>query len=79
MKKDWDTIAAVEQAIAKKYGKESVQDFRSGWEPEKEKEYLEQIKARRKLTENRTSDSETILKGDVIINKRIKKYYKKSV
>lgn len=73
MKKDWDTIAAVEQAIAKKYGKESVQDFRSGWEPEKEKEYLEQIKARRKLTENRTSDSETILKGDVIINKRIKK------
>ena len=73
MKKDWDTIAAVEQAIAKKYGKESVQDFRSGWEPEKEKEYLEQIKARRKITESKSSENHTIIKGDITINKKNKK------
>ena len=44
-KKDPNKIAAVEKAIAEKYGKDTVQDFRSEWEPEKEKEYLSQLKA----------------------------------
>ena len=43
-KKDYDFVAAVEVAIAEKYGKEAVQDFRSEWNPDKEKEYLDQLK-----------------------------------
>tara|TARA_Y100000310_G_scaffold192824_1_gene192733 strand:- start:82 stop:468 length:387 start_codon:yes stop_codon:yes gene_type:complete len=43
MKKDYDTIAAVEQAIAKKYGREAIQNPRAGWDEEKEEEYLKQM------------------------------------
>ena len=41
-KKDPNYIAAVEKSIAEKYGKVTVQDFRSEWSPEKEKEYVEE-------------------------------------
>ena len=44
MKKDPDKIAAIEKAMMKKYGPESVQNPKSNWNEEKEKEYLEQIK-----------------------------------
>ena len=44
MKKDLDYIAAVEKAIAEKYGKNTVQDFRSMWDEEKEKAYLAELK-----------------------------------
>ena len=40
MKKDPNYIAAVEKAIAEKYGKDTVQDFRNDWEEEKEKELI---------------------------------------
>ena len=42
-KKNYEQIAAVEKAIAEKYGKDTVQDFRSGWTPEKEKAYLKEL------------------------------------
>jgi len=42
-KKDPDYIAAIERAVTDKYGKQAVQDFRSRWEPEKEKEYLKRL------------------------------------
>ena len=48
MKKDWNYIASVEKAIAERYGKDTVQDFRSTWEPEKEKEYFIQLESKRK-------------------------------
>ena len=53
MKKDPNYIAAVEKAIAEKYGKDTVQDFRSQWTPEREKEYLEQLKQARKKKEKK--------------------------
>jgi len=43
-KKNYDYVAAVEKAITKKYGRTAAQDFRSEWQPNKEKEYLEQLK-----------------------------------
>ena len=43
MKKDLDYITSLEKVIAETYGKEYVQDFRSSWEPEKEKQYLKQL------------------------------------
>tara|TARA_R100001480_G_scaffold90502_1_gene97178 strand:+ start:1646 stop:2032 length:387 start_codon:yes stop_codon:yes gene_type:complete len=39
-----DRIAAVEQAISKKYGEETVQNPKANWDETKEKEYLEQSK-----------------------------------
>jgi len=48
MKKDYDHIAAIEKAIAEKYGKDAAQDIRGEWGDEKEKEYLEQIKSMNK-------------------------------
>jgi len=42
--KDWDYIARLEKAIAKKYGTESVINPKTFWTDEKEKEYLEQLK-----------------------------------
>ena len=44
MKKDYDHIAAVEKAIAEKYGKDAAQDIRGGWGEEKEKEYLNRFR-----------------------------------
>lgn len=43
--KDYDYLASVEKAIAEKYGKDTVQDFRSSWEEDREKEYLEQLRS----------------------------------
>ena len=43
-KKDPNYIASVEKAIAEKYGKNAVQDFRHEWDDKKETEYLEQLK-----------------------------------
>ena len=36
-------IAAIEKAITEKYGKETVENPRSKWNEEKEKEYLQQM------------------------------------
>ncbi len=49
-KKDPNYIAAVEKAIAEKYGKNTVQDFRGEWSEEKEQEYLRQIKTSKTKT-----------------------------
>ena len=37
-------IAAVEQAISKKYGKDTIQNPKANWDEDKEKEYLQQMK-----------------------------------
>ncbi len=57
MKKDYDQIAAVEKAIAEKYGKDAAQDIRGEWGDEKEKEYLNQIKniSKNKRTQKKTT------------------------
>ena len=42
-KKDSNQVAAIEKAITEKYGKEAVENPRSKWNEEKEKEYLQQM------------------------------------
>ena len=42
--KDYDKIAAIEKAISQKYGEETIQNPRSNWSEEKEKDYLQQMK-----------------------------------
>ena len=51
--KDWDYIASLEKAIAKKYGEVAVKNPSSGWDEEKEKEYLKQLKELRKQERKR--------------------------
>ena len=44
MSKDYDKIAKIEKAISKKFGRESIVNPKSGWDDEKEKQYLEDLK-----------------------------------
>jgi hypothetical protein len=66
-KKDYNYIAAVEKAIAEKYGKTCVQDFRSSWEPDKEKEYLQQLAERNKEQQTKKRSTTKNLAPDVEI------------
>ena len=43
-KKDFNELAAIEKLFTEDYGKESIQNFHSGWDENKEKEYLLQLK-----------------------------------
>lgn len=72
MSKDYNRIAAFEKAIAEKYGKDTVQDFRSQWEQEKEQEYLDQLKTRN-TKRDKQNDRQEIKAGDIVIKKRDKK------
>ena len=56
-KTDPDKIAALERAIAKKYGKEAIANPEAYWDDEKEATYLEQLK----IIEKRLSDIEESL------------------
>ena len=69
-RKDPNTIAAIEKAIAEKYGKDTVQDFRNEWEEDKEKEYLNQLKEMRVKRDKFSTSKEEITVGDVKIKKR---------
>ena len=47
--KNLNQIAAVEKAIAEKYGAEAIANPRADWDEEKEKEYLSQMKELHKV------------------------------
>ena len=68
-KKDPNYLAAVERAIAEKYGKNTVQDFRNEWEEDKEKDYLIQLKERSALKGTRNKKYTTLEDGSVQIRK----------
>ena len=59
MSKDPDYIVRVEQAIADKYGEETIQNPKADWDEDKEKVYLEQMrdlyKKQKKNDEDRLS------------------------
>jgi hypothetical protein len=44
IEKDLNRVAKIERAIKEKYGKEAVQNPKSLWSEEKEREYLEDLK-----------------------------------
>tara|TARA_R100000664_G_scaffold15526_1_gene24061 strand:- start:1266 stop:1658 length:393 start_codon:yes stop_codon:yes gene_type:complete len=45
MSDDLDYIVRLEKAIRLKYGEQAIKNPKSGWDTEKEKEYLQQLKA----------------------------------
>ena len=52
-KKDPNYVVKLEKAIAEKYGEEAIQNPKSTWDDEKEKEYLKDLK---KLYASRRED-----------------------
>jgi hypothetical protein len=71
LKKVTKNIAAVEQAIAKKYGAETVANPKSNWDEEKEKEYLLQLSEVETLENNRTSPREKVEVDGILIIKKL--------
>ena len=71
MKKDLNYIAKLEKAIAKKYGQEAIQNPRSSWTEEKEKDYLEQIKEIYKIECTKSRHSGRIEKEGFFVTKKL--------
>ena len=69
--KDPHYTAKIEHAIAEKYGQETIQNPKSNWDPEKEKEYLEQIEKQAKKEIKIEQKSEKVLKDGFLINKKL--------
>ena len=70
MKKDLNYIARLEQAIAKKYGEETIQNPRSTWTQEKEQKYLDEIKEiYRQELQNKTYDEKIEANGFFVSKK----------
>ena len=70
-KLDQDRIVALEKAIAKKYGKETIQNPKANWDDDKEKEYIEQLKkVAEKLNLSSESGDKVELNG-VFVSKKL--------
>lgn len=71
MKKDLNYIAGLEKAIKQKYGEDAIQNPSSNWSPEKEKEYLEQLKENKikEMTSDRIEEREGFLFSAKLIKK----------
>ncbi len=68
MKYTSDYLARVEKAMTERYGKETVQDFRSEWSEEKENEYIEQSS---RCVRRKKDAEEKITIGDgVVVSQR---------
>ncbi len=76
MSKDPNYAVKVEQAIAKKYGEDTVQHPKKDWDDKKEKEYLSQMKDFYS-TSNQTPD-EVEIEGVLISKKLITRESKRS-
>ena len=69
-KPDPNYIAKLEQAIAKQYGKATVQNPRGNWTDEKEKDYLQQLEDLAKKENKIREQSEKIEIDGVHISKK---------
>jgi len=77
MKKDLNYIASLEKAISKKYGEEAIQNPKSEWCPEKEQEYVEQLKQRALKMQEIEEQSEKIeVKGFFMAKKLLNREIK---
>ena len=77
--KNPDRIAAVEKAIAKKYGDEAIVNPRSNWTDDNEKEYLRQMKefyedAKKKEDSREKIDINGIKVSKKLLNRESLKY-----
>ena len=74
MSKDYDKIAKIEKAKSKKFGRESIVNPKSGWDHEKAKQYLQDLKEfyseERKETEDKINEDGFFITRN-LINKEI--------
>ena len=64
-------IAAVEQAISKKYGDEAIQNPKANWDENKEKEYLQQMKEVYQKTQQIEESQEKVDVNGIKISKKL--------
>ena len=64
-------IAAVEQAISKKYGDEAIQNPKANWDENKEKEYLQQMKEFYQKTQRIEESQEKVDVNGIKISKKL--------
>ena len=69
--KDPNFVAKVEQAIQKKYGKETVQHPKANWDESKEKDYLSQIEELSEKQRKRKEKTEKVEKDGFLISKKL--------
>ena len=69
--KDPNRVAAIEQAIAKKYGEEAIQNPRANWTEEKEKQYLEQMSEMYKKVRHNEDSGEKIDINGIKVSKKL--------
>ena len=69
--KDPHYVVKLEKAIAEKYGKEAIQNPKYGWTPEKEKEYIEQVKKIQEKRNQKQEASEKVETNGFLINKKL--------
>ena len=70
-KKDLNYIAALEKAIAKKYGEDTIQNPKANWDEEKEKDYLEQLKVASKKEREKKSRNEKVEVDGFLVSKQL--------
>ena len=68
---DFDKIAAIEKAIAEKYGKETIQNPKANWDEAKEEEYLQQMKEFYQKTQQNEAWQEKIDVNGIKISKKL--------
>ena len=68
---DFDKLAAIEQAITKKYGKETIQNPRANWDEIKEKDYLQQMQELYKKTHTQEGFQEKIDVNGIKVSKKL--------
>jgi len=66
-----NNIAAIEKAIAEKYGSETIANPKSGWSEEKEKEYLEQLKELSLKEQRQKEQTDKIEKDGFFVGKHL--------
>ena len=71
MSVDWDKIAAIEKAVKEKYGEDAINNPKAGWNEEKEKQYIEQVKERALLEKEKSQKQQTIEENGFLIKKKL--------
>ena len=70
-KQDPNYVIKVEKAIAEKYGVETVQHPTKDWTPEKEQEYIEQLKQLNEKIKKISEKAEKVEVHGVLISKKL--------
>lgn len=71
MKRDLNYIAALEKAVSQQYGEEATLNPKSLWSPEKEQEYLQQVRESYKKEAAAEKTQERVDLGGVFIAKKL--------